>query len=122
MRKTVLIADESATTRNFISSSLGQAGCLVIEGVDAKGGLAKLRGQVAHLIIANVDLPGEEGISFVQAVRCLPEHKFTPIVMLSDGLVKTSREQALEPDIKAWLTTPLVVDRLLDVVSRFALT
>ncbi|TAJ77836.1 MAG: response regulator [Gallionellaceae bacterium] len=121
MSKTIMIVDDSASTRQLVSLVLGGAGYEVIESCDRKDALAKLNGRKVHLIISDVNVPNMDGISFVQAVRGLPEHKFSPIVMLSMGLVSSSREQARESGVKAWISKPVDKPQLLDAVARFAL-
>ncbi|MDP2805073.1 MAG: response regulator [Gallionellaceae bacterium] len=121
MTKTIMIVDDSASTRQLVNIVLSGAGYEVIECSEGKDALNKLIGQKVHLIISDVNMPIMDGITFVKAVRKLPEHKFVPIVMLSMGLVRSSREQAREAGVKAWITKPFDKPQLLDAVSRFAL-
>jgi two-component system chemotaxis response regulator CheY len=110
MDKTIMIVDDSASVRQLAS--------ILLHGNDA---LSKLNGKKVHLIISDVNMPNMGGISFVQAVRNLPEHKFCPIVMLSVGCLSSAREQAREAGVKAWITKPFDKQQLLDVASHFAL-
>jgi len=119
--KTIMIVDDSASLRQLVCIVLRGVGYEVIEACDGKDGLAKLNGQKVHLVISDVNMPGMDGISFVKAVRELPGHQYVPIVMLSVGYVNSSREQAREAGVKAWMTKPFDKPQLLDVVARFAL-
>ena len=121
MSKTIMIVADSASTRQLVSLVLGGVGYEVIECCDGKDALDKLKGQKVHLIISDVNMPNMDGISFVKAVKSMPEHKFSPILMLSMGLISSSREQAREAGVKAWITKPFDKPQLLDAVSRFAL-
>ena len=121
MTKTIMIVDDSASTRQLASIVLRGAGYEVIEGCDGKDALAKLNGQKVHLVISDVNMPNMDGITFVKAVRNLPEHKFAPIIMLTTGFLKTTREQAREAGIKAWMVKPFDKCQLLEMVARFAL-
>jgi two-component system chemotaxis response regulator CheY len=121
MDKTIMIVDDSASVRQLASILLHVAGYDVIECCDGNDALSKLNGKKVHLIISDVNMPNMGGISFVQAVRNLPEHKFCPIVMLSVGCLSSAREQAREAGVKAWITKPFDKQQLLDVASHFAL-
>lgn len=121
MSKTIMIVDDSASLRQLVSIVLGGVGYEIIECCDGKDALAKLNGRKVHLIISDINMPNMDGIDFIAAVRKLPEHKFSPIVMLSAGYVNSSREQARQAGVRAWITKPFDKQQLLDVVARFAL-
>ncbi|MDD2915932.1 MAG: response regulator [Gallionella sp.] len=121
MPKTIMIVDDSASTRQLAGIVLGAAGYELIEACDGNDALSKLNGRKVNLIISDVNMPNMDGITFVQAVRNLPEHKFAPIIMLTTGLLKSTREQARAAGVKAWMVKPFGKPQLLDMVARFAL-
>jgi len=121
MTKTIMIVDDSASTRQLASIVLRGAGYEVIEGCDGKDALTKLNGQKVNLIISDVNMPNMDGITFVKAVRNLPEHKFASIIMLTTGFIKSTREQAREAGVKAWMVKPFDKNQLLEMVARFAM-
>ena len=121
MTKTIMIVDDSASTRQLASIVLRHAGYELIEACDGGDALAKLDGRKVHLIISDVNMPNMDGITFVKAVRKLPEHKFAPIIMLTTGFLKATRDQAREAGVKAWMVKPFDKYQLLDMVARFAL-
>lgn len=116
-----MIVDDSASLRQLVSIVLGGAGYEIVESCDGEDALAKLKGRKVHLIICDVNMPNMDGIHFVKTVKTLPEYKYVPIVMLSVGYVSSSREQAREAGVKAWIVKPFDKPQLLDVVARFAL-
>ena len=79
MAKTIMIVDDSTSMREVVGIALKSAGYAVLEGRDGKDALTKLTGQKIHLIISDVNMPNMDGISFVKAVKQLPNYKFTPI-------------------------------------------
>ena len=121
MAQAIMIVDDSASMRQFASTVLRGAGYELIVACDGKDALPKLNGRKVHLIIGDVNVPNIDGITFVKAVKNLPEHKDTPIIMITTGLIKSSREQASEPGVRAWLVKPFDKGRLLEMVGRFAL-
>lgn len=121
MAKTIMIVDDSASTRQLASIVLTGAGYELIEACDGCDALPKLDGRKVHLIISDVNMPNMDGITFVKTVRTLAEHKFAPIIMLTTGFLKSTREQAREVGVKAWMLKPFDKYQLLEMVARFAL-
>lgn len=121
MTKTVLIVDDSASLRQVASIVLKGAGYELIEACDGRDALARLNDHKVNLIISDVNMPNMDGIAFMKAVKSLPNHKFTPIVMLTTSSQEIMRQEAREAGVKAWMVKPFDKDKLLEMVSRFAL-
>jgi len=121
MAKSILIVDDSASVRQVVGISLRQAGYEVIEGVDGKDALTKLKGQKVHLIISDVNMPNMDGISLVKAVKEMPAYKFTPIVMLTTESQEEKKRQGQAAGAKAWVVKPFKPDQLLSVVQKLVL-
>jgi len=121
MTKTIMIVDDSASTRQLANIVLSAAGYELIQACDGGDALFKLNGRKVHLIISDVNMPNMDGITFVKAVRSLSEYKFAPIIMLTTGFIKSTREQAREAGVKAWMVKPFDKNQLLEMVGRFAL-
>ena len=121
MTKTIMIVDDSASTRQLAGIVLRQEGYELIEACDGVDALAKLNGRKVSLIISDVNMPNMDGITFVKAVKALPEHKFAPIIMLTTGFLESTRGEAREAGVKAWMVKPFDKYQLLEMVARFAL-
>ena len=121
MAKSILIVDDSASVRQVVSISLRNAGYDVMEGSDGKEALSTLKGQTVHLIISDVNRPNMDGISFVKAVKQMPAHKFTPIVMLTTESQESKKREGQEDGAKAWIVKPFNPDQLLGVVQKLVL-
>ncbi|MDO9069244.1 MAG: response regulator [Deltaproteobacteria bacterium] len=121
MSKTIMIVDDSASLRQVASIILKGAGYELIEACDGNDALAKLNDYKVHLIISDVNMPNMDGIAFMKAVKRLPNHKFTPIIMLTTTSQEAMRQEAREAGVKAWMVKPFDKDKLLEIVSRFVL-
>ena len=121
MSKTIMIVDDSASLRQVASIVLNGAGYDLIEACDGNDALFKLKNQHVHLIISDVNMPNMDGIAFMKAVKSLPNHKFTPIIMLTTSSEDVMRQEAREAGVKAWMVKPFDKVKLLEMVSRFAL-
>ncbi|WP_043704492.1 response regulator [Leptothrix cholodnii] len=121
MAKTILIVDDSASMREVVGIALKSAGYLVLEGRDGKDALAKMTGQKIHLIISDVNMPNMDGISFVKAVKQMPNYKFTPIIMLTTESEESKKRQGQEAGARAWVVKPFKPDHLLVAVQKLCL-
>ena len=118
MAKSILIVDDSSSVRQVVSISLRHAGYEVIEGVDGKDALSKLKGQKVHLIISDVNMPNMDGISLVKAVKQMPAYKFTPIVMLTTESQEAKKREGQEAGAKAWIVKPFKPDQLVATMRK----
>ncbi|HEY0464743.1 MAG TPA: response regulator [Polyangiaceae bacterium] len=118
MAKTILIVDDSASVRQLVGMVLTGAGYSVISSCDGQDALSKLTGQRVHLIISDVNMPKMDGISFVKAVKKLPDYKFTPIMMLTTESQPAKKQEGQAAGAKAWLVKPFNPAQMLGAVEK----
>ncbi|WP_433046890.1 response regulator [Dactylosporangium sp. CS-033363] len=118
MSKTVLIVDDSASVRQVVAIALKGAGYEVIDAVDGQDALRKLGGKRVHLVISDVNMPNMDGITLVGEIRKQPEHRFTPIIMLTTESQEEKKRQAQAAGAKAWVTKPFQPAQMLAAVSK----
>jgi two-component system, chemotaxis family, chemotaxis protein CheY len=121
MAKTIMVVDDSASIRQVVGIALKGAGYDVLEGCDGQDALAKLTGQKVHLIISDVNMPNMDGISFVKAVKQMPNYKFTPIIMLTTESQEAKKQEGQSAGAKAWVVKPFKPEQMLDAVSKLCL-
>ena len=121
MAKTIMIVDDSASIRQVVGIALRSAGYDVLEGSDGKDALARLTGQKVHLIISDVNMPNMDGISFVKAVKQLPNYKFTPVIMLTTESQEAKKAEGQAAGAKAWVVKPFKPEQMLAAVEKLVL-
>jgi two-component system chemotaxis response regulator CheY len=121
LAKTILVVDDSAAVRQVVTIALKSAGYDVIEGCDGRDALAKLIGQKIHLIISDVNMPNMDGISFIKAVKLLPNYKFTPIIMLTTESQEARKQEGQAAGAKAWVVKPFRPEQMLGAVAKLVL-
>jgi two-component system chemotaxis response regulator CheY len=120
MSKTVMVIDDSKSTRQFVSLTLTQAGYSVIEACDGVDALKQLEANRVHLMVCDVNMPNMDGLPFVRRVKALPNHKFTPIVMLTTEGAEALIQQGKDAGAKGWMVKPFKPEQLLNIVTRLA--
>ena len=118
MAKTILVVDDSLAVRQLVGVVLKSAGYDVVEAADGKDALGKLSAHKVHLIISDVNMPNMDGISFVKAVKALPNYKFVPIIMLTTESQETKKQEGQAAGAKAWMVKPFKPDAMLQAVAK----
>jgi twitching motility two-component system response regulator PilH len=91
--KSILIVDDSATDRQFLSELLSKNGFTVATAQSAEEALAKAKELRPDLVLMDVVMPGENGF---QATRTLSKDEATKTIPI---IICTSKGQATD---KAW--------------------
>ena len=118
MAKTILVVDDSLAVRQLVGVVLKSAGYDVVDAVDGRDALGKLSAHKVHLIISDVNMPNMDGISFVKAVKALPNYKFVPIIMLTTESQETKKQEGQAAGAKAWMVKPFKPDAMLQAVAK----
>ena len=118
MPKKVLIVDDSLAMRRMLALTLGSNGFDVTQGANGAEGLELLGKEPADLIIADVNMPIMDGITFVRQARQLPACQAIPILMLTTENMKSRVAEAREAGASGWLVKPFKPERLLELLGR----
>lgn len=102
-RPTVLVAEDSLTSRTMIASVLEQAGYRAITAYDGENALEQLRQAQVDLLVSDVEMPHLTGFELVRALRALPGHAATPAVLLTSLGAPEDRARGAEAGANAHL-------------------
>ena len=117
-RQTVLIVDDSLSIRQLVRATLTSVGYTMIAAIDGQDALNKLVGQRVNLIISDVNMPNMDGITFLKALKNKPEHKFTPVVMLTTESQEAKKKEGQAAGARAWIVKPFQPPQLLAAVEK----
>jgi len=118
MAKTILAVDDSASIRQMVAFTLKSAGYDVVEAVDGQDGLDKAKAKTVNLVLTDQNMPRMDGISLVKQLRALPQHKSTPILMLTTESSDQMKAQGKAAGATGWLVKPFDPTKLLEVVKK----
>jgi two-component system chemotaxis response regulator CheY len=114
----VLVVEDSATMRGFITSTLESVG---IEIVQASNGFEALRLMPRarfDLVISDINMPDINGLELVRFIRESPDHRETPLLLISTDGRDADRERGLRLGADAYLVKPFEPEALLAAVRR----
>lgn len=123
MAKTVLVVDDSASTRQTVSFVLGRNGYSVVAAVDGIDALKKIAEEAIDLIVTEVNMPNLSGADMLEEVRKSEKTADTPVVILTIENDQDVRQRLQRLGYADWLEKPLKADGLIrSVASALAVT
>ena len=81
--KTILLIDDDLQVRVTYGMALRKYGYHVIEADSGVTGLAMARQHLPDLILSDIDMPGGDGSTLLQDIRCDPELRILPLSLSS---------------------------------------
>ncbi|MDX7951542.1 response regulator [Lichenihabitans sp. Uapishka_5] len=78
-----LVIDDDADTRARIRKALERDGWSVTEAENGQDGLDKLASVRPGIVLLDLTMPVMDGFTFLEAMRAIPEHATTPVVVLT---------------------------------------
>jgi len=105
MGKSILIAEDDALFRSFLSTVLKEEGHRVEEARDGKEGLSKLRGGEFDLVISDLKMPGLSGMDLMREGK--KEKAETRWILITAFGSIDSAVEAMKAGASDYLTKPL---------------
>lgn len=92
LRKRLVIAEDSMTTRTLIKAILENAGYEVDAAADGAQAWRLVEQKGADLVVADVEMPEMDGFELTQTIRSSIEHGDVPVILLT--ALETDRDKA----------------------------
>ncbi|MEO5970032.1 MAG: response regulator [Bdellovibrionia bacterium] len=102
-RKSLLVVEDSATTRALIQNILESNGYLVRTAVDGIDAITLLKVEKFDLIVSDIDMPRMNGIDLIMKIRS--ENKFSklPVILVSTEESRERRELGIDVGANAYI-------------------
>lgn len=120
MYRVVIVDDDEATLKLYsavIKRVLGEA---PISFSDPRTALAELEHLRPALVIVDYYMPDMDGVAFTTALRELPAHAFTPVLMLTANSDQSLGPRALGAGATAYVEKPISLKDFTAQLRRFA--
>ena len=105
MRPLVLIIDDHADMRAYLSSCLGD-GYRIISAPDGRAGLARATELLPDLVLSDLMMPHLDGLELCRRLKTDERTSHIPVVLLTARAAPDSRVQGLETGADDYLTKP----------------
>ena len=120
MAKRILTIDDSKTMRDMLMVTLADAGFDVLQAVDGQDGLDVLGKERVDVIITDINMPKMDGYEVIRQLRGNPDHKSTPILVLTTESELSKKQLARDVGATGWMVKPFDPDRLLATIRKVA--
>jgi len=116
----ILTIDDSKTMRDMLMLTLVDAGFDVIQAVDGQDGIDMLEKEKVDVVITDINMPRMDGYEVVRQLRMRPEHKTTPILVLTTESELEKKSMGRDVGATGWMVKPFDPDRLVETVRKVA--
>ncbi|HET7064245.1 MAG TPA: EAL domain-containing protein [Rudaea sp.] len=114
----ILVVDDRAINREFLSTLLGYAGHEVHQATDGADALESVRAQRPDLVITDVMMPTMSGSDFVMLLRANRETADVPVIFFTaTHRVPEARRLAQSCGVTAVLSRPAEAEQILEAVE-----
>ena len=107
MIATILVVDDSATTRSLVASYLTDwEGVEVVEASSGFEALRVLPARRVDLIVTDINMPDINGLELISFVRANPNYRKIPVVIITTENSAEDRKRGLDLGASAYLVKP----------------
>jgi PAS domain S-box-containing protein len=114
----ILIVDDDPDTREILTEILGERGAVVAVASSASDAMAEIAEAVPDVVVSDIAMPGEDGLSLVRRLNqhaAIRDHRIVTIALT--GLSAPEHQRlALEAGFEACLKKPLEPARLIEYI------
>ena len=99
----ILVVDDSITTRTLERNILETAGYVVITATDGQEAFHRLHEHAIDLIVSDIQMPHIDGFTFTRQLREDPDYANMPIILVTSLEDPADREQGLLAGANAYI-------------------
>jgi two-component system, chemotaxis family, sensor kinase CheA len=120
-RLSVVVAEDSITSRTLLKSILQAAGHEVVTAVDGAEALAALRGGHFDILVSDVEMPRLNGFELTAAIRADQALRDLPVILVTSLASREDQERGIEAGANAYITKGgFDQTTLLEAIGRLA--
>jgi two-component system, chemotaxis family, chemotaxis protein CheY len=121
--KRVLVVDDSATFRQLLCMGLSRIEAIhqasITEATDGEDALRKLQDGHFDLVLTDIRMPRLDGLEFVRQVRGRLGITDLPIIIISTKGEERDIEMGMSIGASGYLSKPISISRLKEIVISF---
>jgi two-component system chemotaxis sensor kinase CheA len=117
VRRSVLVVEDSITSRTLLKNILESAGYRTITAVDGIDALTQLKTNDIDLVVSDVDMPRMNGFELTSKIRASREFADLPVVLVTSLDSREDRERGIDVGANAYIVkSSFDQSNLLDVI------
>jgi len=116
--RTILVVEDNPLNRELVVDLLEGAGYTVLQADEGVGLLERVRAGQPGLILLDLQLPGEDGVTLARQLKADPATREIPVLAMTAYARVEDQERAMEAGCDGYLRKPLDTRALLQTVAR----
>ncbi len=115
-RPRILVVDDEASIRDLLAKTLALAEYDVDTAPDGRSALERLRLYPYDLLIADLKMPGIDGLSVIREAKRLKSD--LPVIIITGYSTETAAIEAVNLGVSGYLTKPFRVPQVLSAAAK----
>ncbi len=116
----ILVAEDSITSRMFLKNILESAGYYVKTTVDGKEALTELLENKYDIMVSDIEMPRMNGFELTENIRKNKKIKTIPVILVTSLSSQHHKEKGIEVGADAYITkSSFEQSNLLEIIQRF---
>jgi two-component system cell cycle response regulator DivK len=107
MKSRILVVEDNQPNRELLSDWLEVEGFDVVAAVNLEQAFAAFKAQPPHVVLLDVQLGLEDGLSLARWVREEPQFRNTPIIAVTAHAMVTDQERVMQAGCNACVSKPI---------------
>jgi CheY-like chemotaxis protein len=116
---TVLVVEDNDVNRELVEDLLGVAGYAVVGCPTGEEAMAWLATNRPDLILMDINLPGEDGLTLTRQIKARPETADIPVVALTAYAMSGDQDRILAAGCDGYISKPIDVPQFPAHVARY---
>ena len=118
--KTVLIIDDDSRNIFALSAVLKAKGYHVVSALSAVEGITRLKNNKSiSVVLLDIMMPDMDGYQAIAAIRASEQISRVPIIAVTAQAMVGDREKCLDAGADDYISKPIDVDALLDLLANY---
>ena len=117
-RKTILVVDDNDLNLKLLKVVLGRAGYRVLTAESGEEGLEIARREIPHAVLMDLKLPGIDGLETTRLMKADPVLAPIPVVAVTAWAGEEDREMALSAGCSCFVSKPVEMKELVQIVRN----
>ncbi|QWV95318.1 response regulator [Geomonas oryzisoli] len=117
----VLVAEDSITSRTLLKNILESAGYAVRTAVDGADALSQLKTQACDVVISDIEMPRMDGFQLTAAIRADSRLSTLPVILVTGLESRSDRERGIDVGASAYLVkSSFDQGNLIEVIQKLS--
>ena len=118
MKKLILVADDDAKSRKFLTDVLQADGYATLTAENGERAIELARSAKPGLILMDIQMPVLDGLSAVKVLKADRDMRLIPVIAITALAMRDDRTRMLAAGFDGYLSKPISIKKLRAEVNR----